>query len=118
MERYELPDRDNRTIRFTGRMIGQADTREGEAERWTSVSVYRTEGGNYIVHVIGHSTVDGERNRYTCHTADGPDGAVESLHQVDSDGVRYITKVARRAAEEAATVDHEFALAFSIEDVA
>lgn len=56
-EAYEILDRVRR-IRFRGRMIGKASTqRDGGGPRWTDITIYRTEGGQYVIQREGISLV-------------------------------------------------------------
>lgn len=52
----EVPD-PVENLEFTGRMIGKASTRRGDDPRWTDITIYVTEGGNYVVQKEGVSLV-------------------------------------------------------------
>lgn len=63
---YELPNGDGRVTRFTGTLLShQSSRREDDQLRWTEISIYRTDGGNYIVHKVGRSRVVHRANQ-TC----------------------------------------------------
>lgn len=56
---YELANYD-RLLRFRGTLIGHATSRRGQDAdqiRWTEVDIYRTDGGQYVLHKIGKSRV-------------------------------------------------------------
>jgi hypothetical protein len=53
---YEVPDPVENLV-FTGRMISKASTRRGDDPRWTDITIYVTEGGNYVVQKEGVSLV-------------------------------------------------------------
>lgn len=57
--RHELANGD-RVLRFVGEKIGSGTSRIGvdaDKIRWTEVDIYRTTGGQYVVHKIGRSSV-------------------------------------------------------------
>lgn len=133
MRTYELSDRE-RTVRFTGVLLGEATSRWERhtdhelpyaprfercgACRWTEVRVYRTEAGSYVIETVGRSLVPDEVDLSRVTVAESAAGAVETLHTYDQDEVRYITKTAREAALAAAAQDEKFAEAFMVEEVA
>lgn len=53
---YEVSD-PVENLQFNGRMIGKASTRRGTDPRWTDITIYVTEGGQYIVQKEGVSLV-------------------------------------------------------------
>ena len=58
-QEYALPDPDGE-VTFRGTLLGSATTEDRMGDhplRWTEVHVYRTEGGTYVVHKVGRSTV-------------------------------------------------------------
>lgn len=51
-------------IRFTGQCIAK-ESSSRERDRWTELALYKTVGGNFVCHQIGHSLWEGERTRYS-----------------------------------------------------
>jgi hypothetical protein len=51
-------------IEFNGLLIAEASTERVDDPRWTEIQIYRTDGGQYVVHRVGRSVV--------YHVADGP----------------------------------------------
>ena len=60
-------------IRFTGEMVASVASSDdmsagssysGDRGRWTELILYKTKGGNFICHEIGHTRQQGERNRF------------------------------------------------------
>jgi hypothetical protein len=109
-----------RTITFDGILIGSATSDDGHRDHWVDIAIYRTDAGSYVVSFIGRTRLAhiGEVDRPKAQVSTTPEGAVESLYLVDDDGVRYMTYVAKRAAEEAAENDPEFRSAYLVEHVA
>ena len=116
-QRYAVQDRE-RTLTFTGVRIGHASSRLGQQSRWAEISIYRTDSGTYIVSGAGRTVVDGETSRCWAHVISEAPGVVAALYQYDDDDVRYLTKVAKHALEEAAQHDEAVQRAFLIEEVA
>jgi hypothetical protein len=46
-----------RRIKFTGSLLARASSRAPDRWRWTSLALYRTDGGTYILEKIGASRV-------------------------------------------------------------
>lgn len=110
---YELPDADGSKTAFTGELLGSGTSNQtGKQRRWSELHIYRTVGGNYLVHKIGRSIVPGEVDRFTLHVSEGPDGVVESCKSSDSDRTLFFTRVARDALEEALLKDDDLAASF------
>lgn len=109
-----------RTITFDGILIGSATSDDGHRDHWADIAIYRTQAGSYVVHIIGRTRLAhiGQVDRHKAQVSTAPEGAVESLYLIDDDGVRYMTNVAKRAAEEAAENDPDFATAYLVEHVA
>lgn len=54
---YKVPDR-TRNLEFEGRMIGKASTQRSDGDlRWTDITIYVTEGGQYVCQKEGVSLV-------------------------------------------------------------
>lgn len=74
METYIL-DLDNEpSLRFSGILLAEVKSSDdqamgssysGQTGRWTELALYKTRGGRYICHQIGHTRWIGERTRYS-----------------------------------------------------
>jgi hypothetical protein len=110
---FNLEDADGSKTEFKGWRLGSGTSNHsGTQRRWSELHVYKTVGGNYLVHKIGRSVAPGEVNRYTLHISEGPDGAVESCKTSDKDSALFFTRVARDALEQAIAEDPELSDAF------
>lgn len=133
-QKYTVVDH-SRSIVFEGILLGHATSADEHKNRWTEMTIYLTEAKQYVVAGVGHSTVkkgdwvrDGagrmiqapedETPRAWSHICDTPEGAISVLHLKDSDGIRYMTHVARAALEAAILQDTALATAFSVERIA
>jgi hypothetical protein len=59
MEEYTVTDADG-NVTFTGDLLGHASSKPAwgdDALRWTEISIYKTQGGQYVVHKVGRTTV-------------------------------------------------------------
>lgn len=54
-------------VEFTGVQLSLATTETPEATRWTEISIYRTEGGRYVIHRCGRSVLF-HAHAGTCNT--------------------------------------------------
>lgn len=68
MREYTVKDKHDQ-ITFVGERIGHASTRKKTSLRWTEISIYRTEKGNYVVETLGRSVVY-HRVDETCATGE------------------------------------------------
>ena len=70
------------SLRFKGEVSASTSSSEnnasgnysGESGRWTDLVLYKTAGGKYVCHQIGHSIRGSERTRYSgevCETVEG-----------------------------------------------
>lgn len=75
-----------------------------EGRRWSELVIYRTQGGRYVVHFIGHSTVPGEVTRYTVRQATSADELVRVL-QIKGDLPNHSRVLLVEAGLEDALVD-------------
>jgi len=58
------------SVRFIGDKLGSSESKNRRiSPRWTEVNVYKTEGGTYVGHIIGRSTLQGEVDIHTVHVA-------------------------------------------------
>ena len=133
-QKFSVQDRD-RSFVFHGELLGHASSDDGVRQRWTEMTIYRTNGGNYIIAGAGQTRVkkgdiihDENSNRRVAvkdetprawvHVCESAEGAIRSLYLYDSDQIRYITKIAQQALEQAILVDDALKQAFSVEEVA
>lgn len=61
MRKYTLERDDCLPLEFTGTEIARANTDRKRASRFVEMIVYRTKGGKFVVHEIGHTRKPGER---------------------------------------------------------
>jgi hypothetical protein len=54
---YRLRDKSDPDVEFVGVLLDDATTETPEATRWTEVSIYRTDGGQYVIHRVGRSVL-------------------------------------------------------------
>ena len=54
---YRLRDKAEPDVEFTGVLLDAATTETPEATRWTEISIYRTDGGQYVIHRVGRSVL-------------------------------------------------------------
>lgn len=58
------------SVRFIGEKLGASESNNRlVSARWTEVNVYKTDGGTYVGHVIGRSSLPGEVDIHTVHVA-------------------------------------------------
>lgn len=117
MATYEVFDRDERTIRIEGELIGESSSADGNKARWIEIQIFITESGKYVVAGIGKSSNPGETDRPWVHVCTSPQGVVETLYLEDEDGVMYLTRVARTAIEQAARADEKLRDAYYTEKI-
>lgn len=139
--RFELEDGDGQPISFTGVRLAFVTSRRdedttlwGEANslfededdqgrdewlrergyrpRWMELAIYRTEGGRYVIEIVGQTTNTGEVIRSRAKVAETAEELVEGLHNTDDSGKRYITYTARDALMDAMRDDESLAVAW------
>ena len=119
MKDFSFTDtRVHRTFEFTAEQIASASSRRDGSKRWSTVDIFRTEAGNYVLVKQGHSLVDGETTRVSVSVSETPEGVIESAHTTDPDGATFLTNVARTALETAGQHDDALMLAYATERVA
>lgn len=92
-------------LRFEGELIGHSSSFRPGKNRWNEILIYRTNGGKYIAAGIGKTDLPGETDRHWAHVCETADGVTTSLYMFDSDSVRYLTRTARQALEQASSQD-------------
>lgn len=133
-QKFTVTDR-NRSIVFTGKLLGHSSSAGEKKNRWTEITIYITDAGQYVVAGVGQTTVkkgdmawdkrlgqmvpapEDEVPHFWSHVCDDADGAISIIHQKGSDGVRYMTRVARSALEAAILQDRALADAFLVENI-
>lgn len=106
-----------REYQFEGVVLGESSSHRSGKDRWIEISIFKTNGGKYIVAGVGKTTVTGETERHWAHVADQPEGCIESLHLYDGDGVRYLTRTAKVALATAITLDDRLRAAYLVETI-
>lgn len=84
MERIELKRTDKRPLAFTGELLFEESTSPDRASsrysgitgRWSELRVYRTDKGQYVVHLIRYTAWEGERDIYEAEVLDTPEAVV------------------------------------------
>jgi hypothetical protein len=95
MRSYRLKDKMAPDVEFTGVQLGFATTETPQATRWTEVTIYRTEGGQYVIHRIGRSVLF-HRHDGVCNTGiptafkDVDPDEIEDLERCQKCGARFI----------------------------
>lgn len=84
-----------------GELLAFASSRQGEARRWTELSVYRTDSGRWVLAGNGRSIIPGEVDRPWTKVFEDPAPLIEALYIYDNDGPRYLTRAARSVVEQA-----------------
>ena len=130
-QQYTVKDHD-RAFSFRGVLLGHASSESPFKKRWTEMSIYRTDGGTYIISGVGQTCVkkgdpipdeDGiadedETPRAWAHVCESAAGAIQRLYLYDNDNVRYMTRIAKLALEEAISKDDALRDAYLVEEVA
>ena len=74
----------DRPLRFTGTLLGSASSRTNSGpgqNRWWEVGLYATEGGAYVVQVVGVTCWQGEVDHHTVKTAAAPEEVLVALRE-------------------------------------
>lgn len=88
-----------RPIRFAGKLIAKASSREHSGPqntRWTEIRIYRTARGKYVVAIVDRTIWQGETDRHSAHICASHEEVIAALTQ---DG--YLSRVAKAAMEQA-----------------
>lgn len=106
MDNQHIIPRDGTTpLRFTGIELGHADSFEPGKQRWSELTLYRTDTGKYVVHGEGVTDVPGEDNRNWAAVCDNPEDVLKSLYRVNDKGTHYLTRMAQDLLDQAAAKD-------------
>lgn len=108
MNHFRLQRHGDLWLEFSGELIGDATSDDGDKERWQHLRLYRTDKGGYILERLGESRIPGE---ITMRNVDEYAGAGAVRHQLKrkrDDGTKYFTIVALELLDQAAKVDDAF----------
>jgi hypothetical protein len=152
---YEVKD-GSRTLKFSGKVLGQSSSWRKGSTRWIEFSLYKTENGSYVLSRVGVSLIyhgaacplvkryglieasteslreDAipceecgpnntlpiifpEKYRHWAQVSDDPEAVLEALYKYDTGGARYLTNVAQRLLEEAASSDEKIESVYRVE---
>lgn len=108
MDNQHIIPRDGTTpLRFTGIELGHSDSFEQGKQRWSELTVYRTDTGKYVIHGEGVTDVPGEDNRSWAAVCDNADGVLAALYRENNQGMRYLTRMAQDVLDQAAANDEQ-----------
>lgn len=82
METITLIRDNDRDVRFAGEEVARESSHDINGPRnirWTELVLYRTAGGKWVCHEIGHTRWQGETTRHRVHIAEDDDGLIDSL---------------------------------------
>jgi hypothetical protein len=116
LEDYELPDGE-RHIRFKGVKLGHSSSQSNGKERWSEISIFRTEGGSYVVAGVGRTTLPNETDRHWAQVCERPQGVIERLYMLDHDSSRYLPRTSLQALNQARDRDPALNDAFLVQTV-
>lgn len=114
---HALTGKHGEVTRFTGELIGKATSHRPGKDRWSEIEIYKTVGGDYVVHGVGRSTLPGESDRSWVQVCETAAGVIERLHMTDRDQSRYIPDNSIRALAEARRIDADLDAAFMLQTV-
>jgi EXLDI family protein len=111
---YKIRRDGERALAFTGRIIGQADDKDHNSTRWTTVTIYRTASGRVVAKVEDRTQWQGESDHVRADSFSTATGAISYLRHADGDYYdANLSSAAQEAIEDAAKNDAEFASAFT-----
>ena len=113
---YKIRRDGERALAFTGRIIGQADDKDHNSTRWTTVTIYRTASGMVVVEVEDRTQWQGESDHVRADSFLTAAGAISYLRFLNGEDYNYgpnLSPEAQEAIEDAAKNDEEFASAFT-----
>lgn len=100
-DHYVLSDDHGADFEFTGVLLATTSAYVSGKDRWSEYDLYRTEGGNYIAHVLGCS--DGDWERSSVQVIEEPDQIIIELSHPEmrcvdckTTGRNYCTTCGRR----------------------
>ena len=111
---YKIRRDGERALAFSGRIIGQADDKDHNSTRWTTVTIYRTASGRIVVEVEDRTQWQGESDHVRADSFGTATGAIGYLrHSYEDNYDAELSSAAQEAIEDAAKNDAEFADAFT-----
>lgn len=101
-------ERDNDVpLVFNGTILARSSSGQLGRERWTELTLYRTESDKYVVSIVGRSIHEDEFDRYTVRVVKTPQEVRKALHRKGDHG-KYLTYVALDLLDMAARHDPSF----------
>ena len=73
---------DNTDLRFSGVELAHVSSEKPDgpsSQRWTELTLYKTNSGKYVVQKIGVSILDGENDKHSGFVCDSTDAVVAEL---------------------------------------
>ena len=104
----------DRTLEFSGRIIGEGSDWTHNSTRWTTVTIYRTAGGKIVVKIHDRTQWQGESDAVRAESFRTVSEAISYLRnsgEYECEG--YLSAEAQAAIESAGESDSEFASAFT-----
>src|SRR5690606_14235668 len=111
MTTHSVHDGD-RVLQFVGEELGRASSETPAKQRWAEITIFRTQGGKYIVAGCGRTVVRGETDRRWAQVFDDPADVVRRLYMVDDAGEQYLPHVSKDALDAARARDEGLRDAF------
>lgn len=120
MKQYDIARDGKPPIRFIGQQIGQGETardHNGNRNRWTTVTIFGTKGGNFILQEKSQTCWQGESDTCDAQSFATAADVIEYLRmaaeQCGSEG-ESLSEEAAEAVEEAAAANADFAAAWVV----
>ena len=111
---YKIRRDGERALAFSGRIIGQADNKDHNSTRWTTVTIYRTASGRIVAKVHDRTQWQGESDHVRADSFKTVSEAIGYLRHADEDNYdANLSSAAQEAIEDAAKNDEEFSSAFT-----
>lgn len=104
MTEFRINRDNNAVLTFEGVVLATTSSRRAGQNRWTELTLYKTDSGKYVIESIGKSDLDGETDRTTAKIADSPAGVRKSLLRFGREGA-YLTYQAQDLLTAAVRVD-------------
>lgn len=113
MQEYTAYDGEQ-PIQFTGRLLAfvSSDSTYAPRQRWTEITIFRTQAGKYVIFKVGRSVVEGERDLNSTRVCETAEGVIESLRMIDHDGVMTMRATDKRALAQAMLEDADLEAAY------
>ena len=92
-------------ITFTGELLSQADNKDHNSTRWTTITIYRTKGGKFVAKIERRTQWQGERDSTTAEVCEDFGQVIAWLTDEDGD----LRPVSQEAVEAAIKLDPSLA---------